>query len=605
MNLPVPNPAAVWGQSEKELEIVKVLQSYKREATQARMSGPNPRDAQWEKNLNLYWNRYDFSGKAKWQAKEVLPEVPSYVDRFAAAMKEALVATPEGFYSVNDPYDIENDLADAIKRMLDVWLTTIGRNQNGHPLAFPAVFEEQMKLGALTACSGVVLWKDDVPGGRVAFEAVDPRMVWLDPTYRNLYRIRRTEIDKYDLLKMAQSMTAKGKPVFNIPQIEALVSSIVVDETRQREEMAGHGAEILADRKPVLLDEYIGSVVGPNGELLAENALMVVANDQFLIRGPEKNPFWHGQDWLLYAPLVTAPLSVYGRSYMEDFGSIATTFTELTNLLLDAARTASMNAYAMVPGMLLNPKQAAEGIHPNKVFLLEDGYSVNDFAKEMALGSLDPSAMQMWQALKNELSEAAGINEVGLGQFAPNSRTSATEINSTQQNSSALVRSVAQTVETRFLDLFLDTSWKTGVQHMKAGDTRLAQAAGIDLYGALITRRKELAGRPVSFQARGISSLIARNQMLSQVMNILQIVAQNEMLLQAFMQQIDVNKLIALLFRLGNVDITKMQASARDRLIQQIMAPMAQAQGQAPGGQAPAPAMQEMGDVARTMGINR
>lgn len=604
MALPIANPAAVWGQSEDDMEIVKVLQTYKREADMARKGGPNPRDAAWERNLNLYWNRYDFSGKASWQAKEVMPEVPSYVDRFAAAMKEALVATPEGFFSVSDPYDQENDIADSIKRMMDVWLSTIGRNQQGSILAFPAVFEEQMKLGALTATSAVVLWKDDVKGkpGRVAMETVDPRNVWLDPTYRNLYRIRRTEVDKYDLLNMAKAQTRGGKPVFNIPQIEALVSSIVIEETAQRELMAGHGAEIIADRKPVVLDEYIATVVGTDGRLLAENALMVVANNEFLIRGPETNPFWHGQDWLVFAPLVTAPLSVYGRSYMEDFGSIANMFTELTNLILDAARTASMNAYAMVPSMLLNPKQAAEGLHPNKVFLLEDGYDVQDFAKELALGKLDPSAIQVWQNLKGELSEAAGINEIGLGQFAPKGRTSATEINSTQANSSALVRSVAQTVETRFLDLSLDRVWKTGVQHASTTDRALAEAAGPQLYQALMGRRKELVSRPITFQARGISSLIARNQMLSQLMQLMQVIASNELLLQAFMQQIDVNKLLALLFRLSNVDITKMQASARDKLIAQIMGPMQQAGGQG-GGQAPAPAMQEMGDVARSMGV--
>lgn len=604
--LPAANPAAVWGQSDDDLEVVKVLTSYKREADQARKNGPNPRDAMWERNLNLYWNRYDFSGKADWQAKEVMPEVPSYVDRFAAAMKEALGANPDGFYTVNDPYDVENDISDSIKRMLDVWLTTLGRNQVGTNLGFPAVFEEQMKLGALTACSGVVLWKEDVPGGRVAFETVDPRMVWLDPTYRNLYRIRRTEVDKYDLVQMAKSTNKKGKPIFNLAQIEALVGTIMSDELRIREEMTGHGMEVLSERTPIILDEYIATVVGPDGRLLAENALMVIANGQFLIRGPEKNPFWHEKDWLLFAPLVTAPLSVYGRSYMEDFGSMANMFTELTNLILDAARTASMNAYAMVPSMLLNPKQATEGLHPNKIFLLEDGYPIQDFAKELSLGTLDPSAVQVWQNLKSELSEAAGINEIGLGQFAPKGRTSATEINSTQANSSALVRSVAQTVETRFLDLLLDLTWKTGIQHAKPGDKRLAEAAGLDLYGALMGRRKELVSRPITFQARGISSLIARNQMLSQIMQLLQIIAQNDQLLAAFMAAIDVNKLLALLFKLTNVDITKMQTSKRDQLIAQIMGPMQQAPGGSGGGAAPpAAAAHEMGAVAQSMGIGR
>src|SRR5882672_4136565 len=177
-----------------DLEIVTALSSYWNEADQNRKSGLNPRDMKWEDNLNLYWNRYDFSKKAAWQAKETMPEVPAYVDRFAAALKQALVASPDGFYSVIDPADQEGDLAVSIKRMLDVWLSKVGRGQMGQLLPFSSVFEEQMKLGALMALSSVVTWKKDIPGGRVAIEPVDPRFVWLDHTYRNLYRIRRTEV---------------------------------------------------------------------------------------------------------------------------------------------------------------------------------------------------------------------------------------------------------------------------------------------------------------------------------------------------------------------------------------------------------------------------
>ena len=68
---------------------------YKREAVTNRSTGMNPRDDKWRDNMDLYWNRVDFSTKAEWQSKNVMPEVPSYVDRFAAALKEAMNATLE------------------------------------------------------------------------------------------------------------------------------------------------------------------------------------------------------------------------------------------------------------------------------------------------------------------------------------------------------------------------------------------------------------------------------------------------------------------------------------------------------------------------------
>lgn len=600
--LPPAVPLPTLSVSDTDQQILNVLAGYRREADDARKNGPNPRDAKWASNLDLYWGRYDMSKKAAWQAHEVMPEVASYVDRFAAAMKDALAAGD--FYTVEDPYGTEQDLADAVKRTLDVWLTTIGRNQVGTLLDFSAVFEEQMKMGALTAAAGVVLWKNDVPGGRVAFETVDPRMVWLDPTYRNLYRIRRSEVDLSELQEMAKMTTRKGFPLFRLEAIQQTVAQVAMTELALREQMSGHGQQTTSTRRPVVLDEYIATVVGNDGRVIAKDAVIVVANEKYIIRGPEANPFWHGKDWLVYTPFVTAPLSVYGRSYMEDFGSIAKTFNEMTNLLLDAARSSSIPAYVMVPDMLKDASQATGGLTPGKTYFLEDGYQLSEFAKRIETGSLDQSGYQMWQALKNELSEAAGINEVGLGQFAPKGRTSATEVNSSQANSSALVKSVAQTVETRLLSPVLDLTWKTGLQHVKSGNLRMAQAVGAEWWSAMMGRRREFVSAPITFRADGISALIRRQSRLQQLLQVLQVIGQNQQLAQAFMQLIDINKLVKMLFWLSNVDLQKLEPSQRDRMVQGLTQQLGQTQQAAQqAGQPSPPAVAAMTPAIQGLGL--
>ncbi len=593
-----------------DLQTVMALQSYWNEADNNRKSGLNPRDDKWRDNLNLYWNRFDFSKKAQWQARETMPEVPSYVDRFAAAMKEALVSTPEGFYTVIDPADEDGDVAQAVKRMTDVWLTKTGRNQIGQLVPFSAFFEEQMKLGALMALSNVVTWKNDVPGGRVATETVDPRFIWLDHSYRNMYRIRRIEVDKHDLMKMLGEKDSRGKPLWNMSELGNLVNSLTLYDQVYKAEMAGHGVTPLGARNPITLDEYIATIVDSQGKVISDRALCVVANNKYLIRGPEKNPFWHGQDWLVYSPLIPTPLSVYGRTYMEDFGSVARTFTELTNLLLDAVYTVSLKAWAIVPGMLLNPNQAAEGITPNKVFLLEEGMRAEDFAKALDLGTLPPETIKAWEMMKNELTEAAGVNEIGIGQFAPKGRTSATEVTATQQSSSAIIRSVAQTVETRWLDVNLDLIWKTGLQHVKAGDKQLMAAAGQDMAGALLSRRRELIQRPFTFQARGISNTIHKSNQLKSLLGIIQIIGANQVFMQQFLQKISVEKLVKKLFELSGVDLSQFSLTQREQMMQQVAGPMATAQNaggqggpQDQGGQGGMGG--QMSDIARTMGIQR
>jgi hypothetical protein len=592
--LPAVSPAKTLPvETDENSKIVQSLVGYWQEADNNRRSGLNPRDDKWSQNLDLYWNRHDFSRKAAWQAKEIMPEVPSFVDRFAAALKEALVATPTGFYDVVDPYDQENDLASAIKRMEDVWLSTIGVSQTGGHLSFPAVFEEQMKLGALMACCGVVTWRD----GRVALDAVDPRNVWLDHTGRNLYRIRRVALDLIDLQDMMGQKDSKGMPLFNPEGIMGMVEDVRLNAQAEAEALTGTGQQVMSTRHPIVLDEYRATVIGMDGKPLARDGLFVVGNNKFLIRGPEKNPFWHDKDWLVYAPLVTAPLSVYGRSYMEDFGTLAVTFTELTNLILDAVHTSAINAYTMVPSMLMNPEQATEGISPGKVFLLGDGYDPKQFATKLELGTLDQGAFQVWQAIKSELTEAAGINEIGMGQFAPNSRTSATEISATQQSSSALVRSVAQTVETRFLDPVLDLIWKTGVQHARLDDQRLAAACGENLYPVIMGRRKQLLAHPTTFQARGISTMIQNSQTLQKVLALMQIIGASEPLMAAFMQVIDPGKLLSYLMRLNNIDVTKMQPSMREQMVRGLTEQVQ------PSAQPTQPGLQAMGGLAQTMGI--
>lgn len=594
----------------EDQDIVTTLESYRREADEVRRGGLNSRDGKWEENLNLYWGRYDFSKKANWQAREVLPEVPAFVDRFAAALKEALVSSPDGFFTVSDTADEEKDLAAAVKRMMNVWLETCGTNQTGTPLAFPSVFEEQMKLGALMACSSVVLWKDDMPSGRVAIETVDPRFVWLDHTYRNLYRIRRIEMDRHELFALAVAKDGKGKSIFNLDAVSQLVADVQLTDTAAREQLTGGGTQVTSPRVPVVLDEYLATVLNADGSVLYDKALCVVANGRFLIRGPELNPFWHEQDWLVFTPLVTTPLSVYGRSYMEDFGSVAQTFNELTNMILDAVFTSSMKAFAMVPGILTNPGQVAEGIWPNKIFTLEDGYKPEDFAKALDLGTLPAEAVTVWQTIKAELREAANINEIGMGQFAPKGRTSATEVNNTQESSSAMIRSVAQTVETRWLNPSLNLSWKTGLQHCKRDDKRLAAAAGPELYTQLWQRRRELITRPITFKAEGISKLIQKSKTLRSLMQALQILASNPLLLQEFLKVADMKRLVEMIFELSDIDLTKLQTSQRDMLMRQVVQSFEQAAGgggpqgqgapQAPGGGNGAA---EAASLAQAMGV--
>lgn len=254
----------------------------------------------------------------------------------------------------------------------------------------------------------------------------------------------------------------------------------------------------------------------------------------------------------------------------------------------------------MVPDMLRDPTQANTGVWPNKTFLLEEGYQAEDFAKALELGTLDQGAMNLWTALKGELSEAAGMNEIGLGQLPDKTHIASSAVQGAQASTSTILRSVAQTIEVRYIDPTLDLVWKTGLQHAKQDDVKMAMAVGQEMYQALMLQKQELIKRPVTFQARGISGLIQRNQKLQSLLQIMQIIAQNENLVAAFMQVADMNKLLKLLFELSSLDLSKLAVTPREQLVQSVAQPMLEA-GQ--GGQPTGGAMASMSDLANTMGV--
>lgn len=580
----------------EQQEVISCFQGYLREAEDMRRSGENPRDEVWDDNIDRYWMRQDFSQRADWQSQEVLPEFSSFVDRFAAALKEAwMAAGVEGTYNIVDPSDSERDLSRAVKRMNDVWLSTCGSSAQGHPLPFETVIEDQAKMGALMACCATVLWQD----GRTKVETVDPRKVWLDATGRGLYRVRKVEMDRDRLEEFSKVKGKGGKPLYNLDEIGRLTNSWLNDERTQRASITGHGKEITSARMPLCLHEFYGTILTPEGKVLGRNALTIMADETHIIRGPEPNPFWHERDWLVFSPLVSVPLSVYGKTYGEDFGHIGDTFTKLTNLILDAVAVTSMKVFAVVPEMLKNAGQLASGVHPGKIFELQDGYTPQDFMHAIDMGTLSGDTVQVWQMLKSEMTEAAGVNEIGLGQFAPNSRTSATEVSETTRSSSALVRSVAQTFEQRFIEPVLNLNWKTGIQHVRAGDKVLAAAAGEDLFSALLKNRKKLAQRPITFQARGISNLIQKGQKLRALLQLLQVVAGNPILMQEFMKVVSMPRLVDLLMDLSNLDPTRFTMTEREKMVLQLTQAMPQAMPGMGSEQGTAAA----GGLARAAGI--
>lgn len=522
-------------------ELVTLLQTYRDEGESARKTGWGERDEIWESNLDLYFNRFDFSKKAAWQSKQPMPEGSLYIDRWAAALRAALIV-PGVWYSVETPI---KELEPAFRKFLGYWLERCGTSPTGYPTSFDRVFEDQAKLAAVMSAAAAVTWEPGKPGSigqrdRVRVDTVDPREVFLDPTYRGLYRIRRYENDYYQLLAKA-----RDNPDYNMEEITRLGAARSQEEEVDREQLVGHSTKISSLRKPITLDEYLCVILDSEGkDLYGSRQLCIVANENYLIYGPKPNPNLHGFDWIVFSSAISVPLAVYGKTYVETWGDIARTFVKMTNLIIDAGMMASMNAFALVADALANPEDAKTGVFPNKTFILAPGTNPDQFIKEINLGDLPTTAFSVWTALKQEMREGAATNDLNLGQAVPKGDVTATEINAVEAGGTALIQSIAASLETGCVDPILNLVFQTGLQHFSENDQALHLALGEEYFRMFVTRREEFIRLAPAFRARGISGLIERAQKLKAMLQIVQVVGSSPILQQALLQAMDFTKFL-------------------------------------------------------------
>lgn len=555
---------------EEELEardLIHTLKGYIQESEDARKQGPSPRDTVWALNWNAYWGHNDFSEKETWQSRNVMPEVPQYVERFTAAITQALVQSAPWF-TIEDPAGKLMKVMPIIEKTVRVMLDRSARNHTGQRIGFEKPFGDSIKAGCLMMIAMSVTWQD----GALLIEPVDARELYFDPSGRNLYRIRRYEIDRYQLEKWKEQVDSNDEPLFDAEAIDNVVGRYAedADQKLEKERSSGHGQEVKWQRRPVRIDEFLATVLDIDGKAAGEKELVVMANQQDIIRGPEENPYWHGMDWIVAAPLITVPFSVYGRSYVESFRQLADAFTELTNLINDAVFTNCMNAFMAWPSKLKDPTQLNEGVSPNKVFIAdeEESNTGEDFIRSIQLGN--PQAVRdgvaIWQGMKQELREGGMQNELNLGQLPPKGDITATEINASEQGTNTLTTHVAGNIESYLLSPIVELSWMTTVQMIDPSDADISDELGPEIVGMLAAQKEDFRGRRFRYKAKGITTMIERSRRIRNLLQFLTVVSSNEVMLKVFLERFSGPKIIERLMRDFGIDPNEIEKSQEEMM---------------------------------------
>ena len=562
-------------------ELVKLLSAYNHECEEGR---PN-REGVWDENLDLYWQRLDYSQKADHQAQNVMPQVPQFVDRFAATTANALFQSGQ-WYTIDAPDELKT-FVPLVRGIIDHWLSRAGEDALQKQQGFEMIFEDMIKMGALAHCALSVtvephrvvrpesrqqvemivnpdtgeleeaLREDvvlvDKTEQTVSINVLDPRHVYRDPTGRGLYRRLRKVVDYHTLMEWADMVDEDGNAIWNKEAIERLKPAPAMEEHEEQREVSGDSPmELHRGRQEIVLDEYYGTLVNEAGEVIGHNVLVVMANEVEIVRGPESNPFWHGKDWVITGALMRMVGAVYGRTYLESWSGLYTAFNEMTNLLQDAMYYSSIKAFAGDPTKLEDVRQIKDGVRGGVYFKMQVGESPEEFLSTVDLGRFPQESVQMWSSLKGLMQEGAVLSDIDLGNIPPKSDITATEISSVQQSTSAIIRSVAATVERTLLDPTLDLVWQTALQHLdlfKPED--LAMAVGPELAMELLNMspaaRLTMIKGPYTFKARGLTAILDRSDQVRRLMGLFGILQQMPNLGQAVYEKYDLSKVPDLL----------------------------------------------------------
>lgn len=553
-------------------EIVQLLNSYFDEAENARETGFEPRHEVWEQNLHAFWMRRDFGDKMQWQSREQSTMVPNFVERFAAGQAQALSEAAD-WAQIEDRHDETGELSRFATALARIALDFAGTNASGHAVPFEAIFGNLVQTGALMKMEASVTW--DARAKRVVVTPVDPRQNYRDPTGRGLYRVRFWEVDKETLLQMADEVDSEGEPLWDREAIEGLVAHHDQDLKQDRQVSSGAGQDLPSPRTPILLKEWLVDLIDKRGEghgerKVRERQLIVTANDYTIIRGPEKNPYWHAKDWIVSYPLLQAPFaSVDGRTYVELFRKAVETHENVVNRILDAVSTNSMNAFEVNPDCLDDPSLLEQGIAPNQTFFRSDTAPPGEKAiTAIEMGRpLSADVMRVYSETKREAQEAGAQSDLSLGQTAKG-ETTATEASLSNEGQETLTGSISIGIDLNFLGPLVELVYYTALQHVDETAAGIYAALSSAQQKMLVARREEFQARPVSVRARGLTQAVVRRRQLRGLLGALNVIGGNPLLVQSFTQDYSINAVIKLMLQNFGIPIDEIALSEEEKFQQ-------------------------------------
>lgn len=579
--------------SDESLTVIDAIEACYQEADEAKWD----RLSKNQENRDAFLCRQDWSHKLPGQSTEFLPKVPIAVEQMAAVVKRGLMAAGGDFFS----FDVSPVLANKIGgpqlvKMLMTFLENLWA-PNGQTTDIYTVLGDAVKNGMLESLmilkvhGGMVTTRDfryergvelDQGTGKVSrknelqvneyedwklrIDLVRPEDYFPDPTGNGLYEIHEVERDLHDV----QAMVDDG--IYDKKAVDQLVNEDYPRELDQKRSDQARNQPIATNpkfRKRVVLREFWGSLLAPDGTLAHRNVVATVANNRFLIRPPEPNPFWHQESPFVVAPLIRVPWSVWHKALFDNASSLNLAINEMFNLILDGGMSSVWGVRQIRMDDLEDPGQVEGGIQQGATLAVKSTLPHNaKVLEQITEGDIPGEAFNVFQFLNSEFAQAAMTNELKLGQL-PQKQVRATEVVEANQSQGVTLDSLIGDLEKNLIGRLLMKSLWVVLQNAD----RIPQETVVDMLNMvsaqLIMRappeeRFALFYGKARVKVSGLTATINKNQEFQRLMAAMQVIMSNPALMQAFMAKFSADKALNKIFTSLNVDPMDIQMDATE-----------------------------------------
>lgn len=586
------NDEIVSGAHNGDLTVIQAINQYRTMAE----DGRRDRIDLNRRNRDVFLGRQDFSYKMNGQSREFLPKVPMSVEQMTSFIKRSLVQGNDWF-SVRIDRELEEYIyGNQISALLGTFLDNLW-SEGGGTTNLSTVISDAVKVGLLESLMilkvhggitkkhrffsepaevtmgengrvsrGRRLRQDESDEWRLRIDVIRPEDYYPDPTGNGLYEIHRVERDLHQVIEAAE------RGIYDMDMVKKLIDHDhpkPQDEKRTEKDRNQNEYTNPSFRKRVVLDEFWGTILNSDGTVAHRNCVATVANDKFLIRPPEPNPFWHQESPFVVRPLIRVPFSVWHKALYDSASELNLALNEMFNLILDGGLASVWGIRQIRLGDMEDPSQVSGGVPQGATLAVKDTLPHNGKVLEtVSTGNVPNDAMAIFEFLNREFTQAAMTNELKLGAL-PAKPVKATEVIEASQSQAVTLDGIVSDIENGFMDSLLYKSWLTILQNADDIPENTMKTM-LDAKTAMIILRAQpedrfalFAGR-TKFKVNGLTSTLAKGRDFQKLMAIHQAVQMNPALFQAYMQKYSPERALRAMFRALDINPDDLQMSKEE-----------------------------------------